>query len=135
MIHEITLEYTEALLRQAALAFWRRTVGTGLFVALAIIACGLVWLVWHGDRSWLVGAAGGLLVFGFGIAFAVYFVHLRNSLAKFRAMGVPQAELTLDETSFKMPLSSEARRCRGQLYLRFGGTKISGCCCSPRHNL
>jgi hypothetical protein len=102
MVHEITLEYTEPLLRQAVLAFWRRTVGVGMFVALAIVASGLAWMVWQGDRSWVVGVGGGLLVFGVGIPFAVYFVHLRRSLAKFRAMGSPQAKLTLDEASFEM---------------------------------
>ncbi len=36
--HEATLIYSEALLRQAVFAFWRRSVGVGFFVALLIAA-------------------------------------------------------------------------------------------------
>ena len=98
----MTLEYTEPLLREAVFAFWRRTVGVGFFVALALLLGALAFLVWQGDRSWFVGALGAFLVFGLGFAFVVYFVHLRNTLAKFRAMGAPIATLALEDTSFTM---------------------------------
>jgi len=95
-----TLEYTESLVREAVFAFWRRTVGIGFFVALALLACSLAFLLWHGDRSWLVGAIGAFLVFGLGFAFLVYFIHMRNALAKFRGMGSPIATLKLADASF-----------------------------------
>jgi hypothetical protein len=102
MPYNITLEYTEALLRQAVFAFWRRTVGTGFFVATALLVCLLAFDVWHGDRSWMVGALGGFLVFGLGFVLLIYIVHLRNTLARFRRMGAPSASLTLQEASFTM---------------------------------
>lgn len=100
--HQTTLVYTEALLRRAVFAFWLRTVGIGFLVALALLACSLAFLLWRGDRSWFVGALGAFLVFGLGFAALVHRVHLHQSLAKFRAMATPQAELVLDETSFTM---------------------------------
>jgi len=102
MPHIATLEYTEPLLREAVFAFWRRTVGVGFFVAFALLLCSLLVLVWHGDRSWFVGGLGAFLVLGLGFAFVVYFVHLRNAMAKFRGMGAPIATLSLEDASFTM---------------------------------
>lgn len=95
-----TLEYTEPLVRGAVVAFWRRTVGIGCFVALALLACSLAFLLWQGDRSWLVGAIGAVLFFGLGFASLVYFVHLRKALSKFRGMGSPVATMELADASF-----------------------------------
>ena len=102
MPHIATLLYTEPLLRKAVFAFWRRTVGVGFFIALALLLCSLSFLVLQGDRSWLVGALGAFLLFGLGFAFAVYFVHLRNTLTKFRGMGEPIATLALEDAAFTM---------------------------------
>jgi hypothetical protein len=103
MVHHATLKYTETLLRQAVLAFWRRSVGVvGFLVAQALLVCGLAFLLWSGDRSWMVGALGTVLFLDCAVALAVYFFHLRRSLAKFRAMGSPSAVLTLDEGSVSL---------------------------------
>jgi hypothetical protein len=102
MPYNITLDYTEALLRQAVFVFWRRTVGTGFFVATGLLVCLLAFQLWHGDRSWMVGALGGFLVFALGFVLLIYIVHLRNTLSKFRGMGAPSAALTLQEASFTM---------------------------------
>ena len=100
MHHPITLQYTEPLLREAAFVFWRRTVGIGFFLALALLLCSLLLMLWQGDRSWFVGMAGTFLVIGLGFAWSLYFVHLRNAMAKFRAMGSPVATLCLEDTCF-----------------------------------
>lgn len=95
-----TLEYSEALVREAVRAFWRRTVGVGFVVALTLLAGSLAVLLWHGDRSWFVGAIGAFLLFGLAFAALVYTVHLRNALAKFRGMGPPVATLELADDTF-----------------------------------
>lgn len=100
MHYQTTLVYTEPLLRQAVFAFWRRTVGVGFLLALLFLACAFAFLVWQGNRSWFVGALGAIVVAGFGIAAAIYFVHIRNSLARFRAMGASEATLVLEDSSF-----------------------------------
>lgn len=97
-----TLEYTEPLVREAVFAFWRRTVGVGFLVAPGLLACALGYLLWHGDRSWLVGAMGACLLFGPGFALLLYAVHLRSAMARFRGMGAPVATIELAEASFTM---------------------------------
>ncbi|TLY18872.1 MAG: YcxB family protein, partial [Nitrospirae bacterium] len=102
MYHETTLIYSEALLRQAVFAFWRRSVGVSFLVALLVAALGLGVLVTQGVASWLVGALAAVLVLGIGFAAAVYVVHYRKSLRKFRQMDKPQAMFRADESSFTM---------------------------------
>jgi hypothetical protein len=100
--HEATLIYSEALLRQAVFAFWRRSVGVGFFVALLIAALGLVILVALGQSSWIIGGLAAVLLVGIAFAIVVYVVHYRRSLHKFRQMGQPRATFRADESSFTM---------------------------------
>jgi hypothetical protein len=102
MPHETTLIYSEALLRQAVFAFWRRSVGVSFLVALLVAALGLGVLVTQGVATWLVGALAAVLVLGIGFATAVYVVHYRKSLRKFRQMDKPRATFRADESSFTM---------------------------------
>lgn len=100
MFHQATLIYTEPLLREAVFAFWRRSVGAGFLVALTVVALSLGILVAQSGTSWLIGALATILLVGFAVAAAVYFVHYRNSLRKFREMGSPQATFRAEESSF-----------------------------------
>ena len=102
MPHEATLIYSTALLRQAVFAFWRRSVGVGFFVALLIASIGLVVLVALGQASWIIGALATVLAVGIGFAAAIYIVHYRNSLRKFRQMDTPRSTFRADESSFTM---------------------------------
>lgn len=102
MPHEATLIYSTTLLRQAVFAFWRRSVGGGFFVALLIAAIGLVVLVALGQASWIIGVLATVLAVGIGFAAAVYIVHYRNSLRKFRQMDTPRSMFRADESSFTM---------------------------------
>ena len=76
--------------------------GCGLFVAMALLAGSLVFLVGQGNRSWVVGAIGTVLVLALVFVAMVYFVHLRNTLGKFRAMGAPSATVEVGESSLAM---------------------------------
>jgi hypothetical protein len=105
MPHRFTITYSEAMVRQAVLGFWRRTAGTGFLVALLVLGASFAFLLWSGDRSWLVGALGTCLGVAVAIAALVYVIHLRRSLAKFRAMGTPVATLELDDASLCMSSS------------------------------
>jgi hypothetical protein len=100
MSHETTLIYSKALLRQAVFAFWQRSVGVGFLAALLVAVLGLGVLIAQGMASWIVGAVAAVLVLGIGFAAAVYVVHYRNSLRKFRQMDKPQATFRADESSF-----------------------------------
>lgn len=102
MLHEAKLIYTDSLLRQAVLAFWYRSIGIGFVVALGVVAICLSIVIAQGEAVWLVGALASVLVLGTVFAAALYVVHYRNSLRKFREMGNAQATFRADESSFTL---------------------------------
>ena len=106
MSHEATLIYSESLLRQAVFAFWRRSVGLGFILVLVALPASLVVLVEQGAASWLIGALAVVAVIAAALAVALYVVHYRISLRKFRKMDKPRATFHADESSFTM--SSDA---------------------------
>lgn len=97
-MHRLTLNYSKPLLRQAVLGFWWRLVGWRFIAAMALVAGTLAMLVLRGDRSWVVGALASVLVFSIAVIVALYVVHYRNALHKFKAMGHPQATFEATET-------------------------------------
>jgi hypothetical protein len=100
MSHHATLIYNAPLLRQAVLAFWRRTIGVAFPLVIAALAIGVTFLLNQGDSSWFVGALATVLFFSVVFVTVLYFVHYRNALTKFRDMGAPQASFLAEETSF-----------------------------------
>jgi hypothetical protein len=102
MQHRTTLRYTERLVAQAVRAFWRKTVGFGLLVAVTLMIAFLVWRLVDGDRSWIVGLTGAVILLGVVMPAAVYVVHYRNSMGKFREMSQPVAEFVPDEDTFTL---------------------------------
>jgi hypothetical protein len=102
MQHRVTLRYTERLVAQAVRAFWRKTIGSGLLVGIALMIAFLVWLLIDGDRSWVVGLTGAVVLLGIVMPVAVYLVHYRNSMGKFREMSEPVAEFVADEETFTL---------------------------------
>lgn len=98
----ITLRYTEWLLRKAVRAFWWRTVDWTYVAAFVLVLCTFSHLVWTGDRSWLVGILGSVLGLAVVFAVALYVVHYRNTLGRFRRLRTPEATLELGEERFRL---------------------------------
>ena len=86
MPHSTTLTCDESLIREAVFRFWRRTVGWRFPIALAVVAVSLGTLLLGGDRSWFVGVEASVLVLVIGFVVALYAVHYRNAMAKFRGL-------------------------------------------------
>ena len=105
-MHEITLTYSESIIRQAVLGFWWRVVGIRFLVALGLVAIGLAGLLSKGNDSWIVGVLASALALGVTFAVALYVIHFRNSMQKFRALGNAQAALKASST--ELSLSSAA---------------------------
>ncbi len=97
MQHRTTLRYTERLVGRAVHLYWRKTVGFGLPVAGALMIAFLTWRLIDGDRSWVVGLIAAVVLLGVLMPVAVYVVHYRNSMGKFREMAQPVAELVADQ--------------------------------------
>src|SRR5579863_1599711 len=103
---EVTLVYSEALLRQVAWASLRRAVGWRGVVALGLLMSSLAYLLLSGDRSWWVGAMGTTLVFAFAFGIAFYRVQLGRSLAKFRRLGNPASTFSISTDRFRVTSQS-----------------------------
>ena len=98
----IRLHYSEALIRRAVNAFWWRVVGWRFLIAELVVAASLVSLVTSGDRSWLVGAVGAVLALGTLFLGALYLVHYRGSVGRFRRMRSPEATFAPNADGFRI---------------------------------
>jgi hypothetical protein len=99
MAFQATLIYSERLAKQAVLQFWWRTTGIGFFIALAIAASGFAMQIARGDSSWTVGVLGSALAIGLCIPALFFVIHYRFALSKLKAMGKPEATLTVTDDS------------------------------------
>ena len=99
---EVTLHYSEALLRRAVKAFWWRTTGWLYVIAILLLLFAFGAALWRGDRSWWVGALGTVLGIGIAFAVSIYWVHLRGSLTRFRRMRSPESTFGLGEEGFRV---------------------------------
>jgi len=81
---QASLQYTEAVVREAALASWRRALGVRFVVALLTVAAILTYLVIRGDRSWFVGLTGAIVVLGAAFAAFSYVAARRSPLRTLR---------------------------------------------------
>ena len=102
MHHQAILHYTEQLVSRAVCLYWKRTVGVGLLIALALMVALLVWSLSGGDRSWVVGLLAAVVILGALMPLVVYVVHYRNSIRKFREMNEPVAEFVAGYETFTL---------------------------------
>ena len=98
-MHRAALKYNPSLLRQAVRGFWWRVTGFRFFMALAVVALGLVVASHEGDAPWVTGVFGSVLVAGILFPVTLYAVHHRNTFQKLRAMGSPQAMLEASDSA------------------------------------
>jgi len=102
MQYEIALTYSEPLLRYAVLRFWWRVVGLRFLLVFVSLIVSFALLLRNGDTSWVVGFLGTVIALGFTFIVALYFVHYRNSIRKFRALSNRQTTLVVSEASLAM---------------------------------
>jgi hypothetical protein len=98
----INLHYSEGLLRRAVRAFWWRTLGWKYIAAFFLLLLSFSHSLWTGDRSRWIGlwASGLAIVVAFGVA--LYLVHYRSVMGRFRKMRVPIATIEFDEEHFRL---------------------------------
>ena len=98
----ISLKYSEPFIRKAIRAYWWKNVGPLFPIIALFLAIFVIYRVAEGDRSWLIGGLGTLVLISFTVMAASYFVHLRRSLSRLRRMKTPEATLELGEERFKV---------------------------------
>jgi hypothetical protein len=103
---EVTLCYTEPLLKRAVRCFVFRAIGRQLgplfFVAVAILIGCLVFMLAKHDRGWAVGFIIATILFVAVFFAAIYVAHYRNTLGRFRQMKNPEARLSLGDAQFTL---------------------------------
>ncbi|MFM8292118.1 MAG: YcxB family protein [Planctomycetia bacterium] len=97
MTGEYTLRFSPALARRAVFGFWWRTVGPRYLLTLAAVSLCVGYLVWQGDRSWLIGVFGAVLIFGAVIPGALFWTQYRQAFAKLHGMKTPEARLAVSD--------------------------------------
>jgi hypothetical protein len=103
-MHEVEVRYTEPLVRAAVRAFYWRTLGErfGWPGLLAFVggSSALAFLIFAGDRSWVVGFAGACFLICAFILVWGYIAHFRNTAARFRRMSNPQGHFIFRDDDF-----------------------------------
>jgi hypothetical protein len=97
-----TLHYSEALIRRAVVAWWRRHFDWKFWSAVVVTTLSTAYLGVIGEAVWLVGASGAILVLGLSAAAWSFVFHSRSSMHRLRSLGRPEATLELHETHLRM---------------------------------
>jgi len=101
----VSVFYTEDLVKSAVRTFvWRRGFASqkGLWAAEAAMLVFLGWLLWNGERGWLAGVAGVTVLLPPILVAAMWFIHHRNTVGKFRAMPSRSAELVFGDKTLEI---------------------------------
>lgn len=96
-----TVTYTEEIVRDAVRTYvWQRGIVSqkGLWIVEAAMIIFVLWLLWHGERGWLIGIAGLVVILPPLLIAIMWAAHHHNTIGKFRRMSAPQADFAfLDE--------------------------------------
>lgn len=98
----LRLQYSEALIRKAVGAFWQRTFGWRFVIAIGLVLVSLLIGLRLGDRSWWIGVSGTAACVGIAFGITFYVAQYRGSLARLRAMKVPEARFEAGEERFRI---------------------------------
>jgi hypothetical protein len=96
----VTLRYTEALVRSSVKRFCWRQVGWLYVVALALVLVGLATGLARGDRSWLAGVLVTILLIGVVMPISLYRTLLAGSLERYRSLDNQPALFSGDDISY-----------------------------------
>ena len=96
------LHDSEALIRSVVWAFWWRRTGLRYFAALAVVLGLFIYSIATGDRSWYVGVLASTLCLATTLAIALYVIHYRGAIAKFRRMRSPEATFEVGDSRFRV---------------------------------
>ncbi len=94
--------YTEEMLRDAVRTFVWKRIFTSQKAVWAIEVALLPWLFWYGDRGWLTGAVGIVILLLPLMVASIWIAHHRNTIGTYRRMPTPQAEFTFYDKEFEV---------------------------------
>jgi hypothetical protein len=98
----VTLKYSEQFIKDAIRSYWWKNIGPIFPSVSLLLAAFVIYRALGGDRSWVIGVIGAIVVIAFLVMAASYFVHLKRSLSRLRRMKIPEATLELGEERFRI---------------------------------
>lgn len=98
----IKLKYSEPLIREAIRSYWWKQIGPVFPVITGLLTAFLAYRLADGDRSWIAGVMGSVIILSFIIMASTYFVHLRRALQTLRRMKTQEATLELGDERFRV---------------------------------
>lgn len=101
MEHRVAISVSESVIRSATLRFWRRYTGWTAWAAWLVVAGWLCFALVQGDRSWLVGAAGALVLLLPSVWIFVYLVMLQRAYRRLRQMSSSTVEYVFSDQSIR----------------------------------
>ena len=108
MEHEITLKFSEALIRRVVRRYWFRTLGLRYFLALILLGVAFAVMLSGGSASWIVGVFGAVLFIGIAMAVRTYFFLMAALLRRFRALDGGQGAFRADDASFTISAAASS---------------------------
>ncbi|MHC4504361.1 MAG: YcxB family protein [Planctomycetota bacterium] len=111
---EVTVEYTEAMIRRAVRRFWTRFLGWDYLAALFVGLAAFVALLLLGYAGWYTVVLGTVVALAVIVGASAYFVYLKRSMGILKQMESPQAVFRFDEdgVSTQSDLGSSTMRWR-----------------------
>ena len=98
----IKLRYSEDFICEAIRSYWWKQIGPIFPVVTLLLALFLGYRIINGDRTWLEGMLGTVIVLGLAVMMASYYVHLRRALQRLERMKKPEATLELGDDQFRI---------------------------------
>lgn len=110
----VELHYSEALLRKVVHRWWIRAVGPWLGIGLAAFGTPLVFGLAHGDRSWIVGALGTVVLLLMFFARQIRSAHLQNTLKRLQLLQDGKVSLRVSHNGLAFESSAGSMLTRWQ---------------------
>jgi hypothetical protein len=88
------------VLKRGVMHFWLRFVNWHGFLALALSVVLFLYLLFTGERSWLLGVSGTVTLLGIIFALRLYFAYLGRALGRFERMKSKSVQITFTDESF-----------------------------------
>ncbi len=110
--------YDRDVIAEAARRFAFRSIRWDGFAVFSVMVGVLAYLIATGDRSWIVGLVGAVVLFAAIVGVALFVVPYRRSLARFERMSTKTAELSFTESGLKMTSDLGQQEFRWQLVER-----------------
>lgn len=106
MKFEETTHYTEALIKEAASAYWVKTSAFNLFLSLSAAILALVLIYSFGLRTWISGTFFVISLLASGVFLSSLFIFRKRSSVVFRQMKTTTAKWIISE--HQMTVEAEA---------------------------